>query len=62
MSKLFKDVVNAPRSRTYPTRVSDEEIRFLQEEARKRGIRVVTLVRRCLRLALIERPEVLPPQ
>jgi len=42
------------RGEKFIFRLSPDERKFLREEARKRGVRVVSLLRMCLRQALID--------
>jgi len=49
---LFVDEAINARNHTYPMRISQDELEFLRKEAERRGVNVVTLIRRCLRSEL----------
>lgn len=53
---MFKDVDDV-RIRKFIFQLSDREREFLKKEAQKHGIHVSVLVRRCLRVALIDKPD-----
>lgn len=53
----FQDHSETERDKRFLLSLSDNERAFLHQEAKKRGIHVAVLVRRCIRMCLMEKPD-----
>ena len=54
---LFKDSSTGERGRRYLLSVSKEEMDFLHEIAKQKGVHVSVIVRRAIRVALVDKPD-----
>lgn len=54
---VFQDHSETERDKRFLLSLSVRERAFLHEEARKMGIHVSVLVRRCLKVCLVEKPD-----
>ena len=54
---LFKDDSTGERGKRFLLSVSEEELKLLREMAKRKGVHVAVLVRRALRMTLIEKPD-----
>lgn len=57
MPQMFMDTIGADRNKRYIFCLSAEESKFLHDEAKKQGVHVSVLLRRVVRISLIEKPE-----
>lgn len=54
---LFQDSSTGERDKRYLLSVSKEEMDFLHKVAKEKGVHVSILVRRVLKVALVEKPD-----
>lgn len=54
---LFQDSSTGERGKRFLLSISKEEMEFLHELAKSKGVHVAVLVRRALRVALVDKPD-----
>lgn len=54
---IFQDHSETERDKRFLMSLTVQEREYLHAEAKKRGVHVVVLVRRCLRVCLLEKPD-----
>lgn len=57
MPSLFQDTIAADRSKRYIFCLSPEERKLLHDKAEEQGVHISVLIRRALRVALLEKPD-----
>lgn len=54
---MFNDTIGADRNKRYIFCLSESELKFLHDEAQKHGVHVSVLLRRVVRISLIDKPD-----